>query len=126
MFMQQMLEAPQEQGNTVPVEYSRYLLDFDERIVEVDDAFERLTGYSRNEVVGRKSQYDLIPPEDRAYYIKLVNDQFMRGDLAYLKHEIERKDGERVWVICLGKRYFDSASRSFRAEILVRAIMPGE
>ena len=47
------------------------------------------------------------------------------GDIAYLKHELMRKDGSRIWVSCFGKRYFDSAAKAFRSEILMTE-SPGE
>ena len=39
--------------------------------------------------------------------------------MAYLRHEIQRRDGERIQVACYGRRYFDSAARTFRNEIII-------
>ena len=108
-----------ETGNTFPIPYSRYLLDLDDTIVDADERFEEITGYSRTDALGRMTQFDLIPMEDRSYYMVQVNEQFSRGTIAYLRHELQRKDGSRIWVVCCGKRYFDSVEKTFRSEILI-------
>lgn len=108
-----------ESGNTQPVPYSRYLLDVDDIVIEADERFEQLTGYTREEAVGKLSQYELIPPEDRAYYLVQVNNQFASGSIAYLRHDIRRKGGTKTTVICYGKRYYDSAVKALRSEILI-------
>lgn len=106
-------------GEAAPIAFSRYLLDMDERIVEVDARFEEITGYAPEEVVGRMSQFDLIPAENRAFYMAQVNNQFSRGNIAYLRHHLQRKDGTSVQVVCFGKRYYDSAIKAFRGEIVI-------
>ena len=78
-----------------------------------------MTGYTASEVQGRLSQFELIPPEDRGYYLLQVNRAFQSGSTAYLKHRLQRRDGSLIWVVCCGKRYFDSVARSFRSEILI-------
>ena len=109
----------QESGNTFLVPYSRYLLDGNEMIIEVDDRFEAITGYSAEDAVGHLRQSDLLPPEDRAYYEVQVANALSRGTIAYLKHEILRKNGTKIWVVCCGKRYYGSAERAMRSEILI-------
>ena len=112
-----------ETGSTLPVSYSRYFLDLEDTIIEVDDGFQEITGYSGAEAVGIMNQIALIPAEDRADYMIQVNNQFALGsDSAFLEHNIERKDGMVVRVLCHGKRYYDSASRSYRSEILITQI----
>lgn len=118
VFLENRFETV-ESGNTFPVAYSRYLLDLDETIIEVDPAFEEITGYTASETVGKKTQFDLVPPEDLSYYILQVNNQFSKGNIAFLKHEILRKDGGKIWVVCCGKRFFDSSVKAFRSEILI-------
>ena len=118
VFQQVSQEAPAH-GNAKPVTYSRYVVDLDNIIVEIDSNFTQFTGYLSQEVVGRMNQNDLVPPEDRAFYIIQVNNQFSRGNIAFLEHEILRKDGTKIAVICFGKRYYDSALKEFRSEILI-------
>lgn len=106
-------------GQTKPVAYSKYQLNLDETIIEVDDSFETMTGYSPGEVIGRMTQFDLIPEEEREYYIAQVQRQFVRGDIAYLRHPLRRRDGSVIQVICNGERYFDSSVRAFRSTIMM-------
>lgn len=106
-------------GNTSPVHYTKYKLDIDDRIIEIDSFFEEMTGYSKEDVVGKMSQFDLIPKEDLEQYLVEVGNQFVKGDIAYLHHRIQRKDGTIIKVICNGERYFDSSVRAFRSTILV-------
>lgn len=115
----------EESGSTKPVACSRYLLDVNEMIIEVDPRFEEITGYSRENVVGKLNQFDLIPEEDRSYYMMQVNNQFSKGDFAYLQHNLQRKNGEVIQVICYGKRYFDSAAKAYQSEILIFPIRTG-
>lgn len=109
-------------GNTSPVAYTRYTLDIDDRIIEVDDYFEKMTGYKRGEVIGKMRQFDLIPADEREYYIKQVQNQFSKSDIAYLKHPLQRKDGKIITVFCSGEHYYDSSVKAFRSTILVFAV----
>ena len=115
----------EDTGTTRPVACSRYLLDINEMIIEVDSRFEEITGYSRENAVGKLNQFDLVPEVDRSYYMMQVNNQFSKGDFAYLQHNLQRKNGEVIQVICYGKRYFDSAAKAYQSEILIFPIHPG-
>ena len=106
-------------GFAVPIAYSRYVMNENSIITEVDARFEEITGYSPEEAIGKLKQIELIPPEDRAFYLMQVVNQFSSGDMAYLRHSVLRKDGQRVQVACYGKRYFDSAIRTFKSEIII-------
>ena len=111
-----------ETGDTAPVMHSTNILDANDYITEIDAAFTDLTGYTASDVVGRMSQFELVPKEDRAFYLLQVNNQFAHGNIALLEHEITRKDGERIRVLCYGKRYFDSAAKMFRSEVLITRV----
>ena len=121
-FIQNILQSD-EGGSTVPVHCSRYLLDLDDTIIEVDGNFEEITGYSAARAVGKMSQYDLVPEADRPYYMIQVNNQFSRGSYAYLRHNLQRANGEIIQILCYGKRYFDSAEKAFRSEILILPLL---
>jgi len=107
------------QGSTYPVRYSRYLLDMDDNIIETDEMFEEITGYPNSQATGGMSQFDLIPPDDRPFYFAQVNNQFAKGSIAFLEHNLQRRNGSIIRVYCYGKRYFDSAAKVYRSEILV-------
>ena len=106
-------------GFAVPIAYSRYILDLNSVIIEADARFEEITGYPVSEAVGHMTQLDLIPMEDRGFYLLQVSEQFTHGSMVYLRHAIQRKDGERIQVACYGRRYFDSAVKGFKNEIII-------
>lgn len=102
------------------IRYSRYFLDEEMRIVAVDDMFEEMTGYTREEISAlQMKQMDLIFPEERTEYLCMVNEQLAKGTRAYFEHRLRRKDGSSIYVFCLGRLYFDSAERSERSEIII-------
>ena len=84
-------------------------------LIRNNDRLQKLT----QDAVGKMTQYDLIPEEERAYYKEQVRGQFVSGNIAYLQHPIKRKDGTVIQVICNGERYFDSSVRAFRSVILM-------
>jgi len=106
-------------GNTRCVDFGRYILDMDDVVADADENFSLITGYSREEAVGKLRQIDLIPADERSHYMLQVNNQFSKGSIAFLEHEIQKKDGTRVNVLCCGKRFFDSALMAFRSEIII-------
>lgn len=107
------------EGMTKPVSFSKYKLNMDDIIIEVDDCFTAITGYTAEDAVGKMTQFDLIPEEEKDYYTEQVRRQFSAGDIAYLRHPIKCKDGSVIQVICNGERYFDSSVRAFRSTILI-------
>lgn len=57
-----------------PIPYSRYLLDESMRIVSVDENFEKLTGYTQEDLwQSPMCQADLIPEEERTEYLCQTN-----------------------------------------------------
>lgn len=117
VYIQQETFHAVSDGSTCALPYSQYMLDLDDTIIQVDDMFEKITGYCREDVIGQMTQYDLIPPEERAYYALQVSNSFSHGNIAFLRHELVRKNGEKIWVVCHGKRYYDSVEKAFRSEI---------
>ena len=102
------------------VKYSRYILNSKQEIVEVDDTFTELTGYTKDDVFSSgMGQMDLIFPEDRTEYLCRVNEQLGRNQTAYFEHRIKKKDGNTLYVCCFGKVYYDSAHQEERSEIII-------
>lgn len=100
--------------------YTRYLLDDSMQITTVDDNFEYLTGYTREEVQRlHLTQRDLIFEEDRDEYFERVAQLIPASSMAYLEHRVKCKDGKARYVFCFGRAYFDSATRSQRTELIV-------
>lgn len=102
------------------VRYSRYVLNEKMRIIYVDEAFEHITGYSREDIQNNViTQQDLLPEEDRTEYMRLVSEQLSHSSLAFFEHRLKCKDGHILYVFCNGKVYYDSAEKAERSEILV-------
>lgn len=106
-------------ANTHSIAYTRYTLDAMLNILSVDAQFEALTGYTQEDVAAGMTQMDLIPEEDREFYLQESQIRLGEANIAYLEHRIRRKDGGDVYVFCLGREYYDSAERANRAEIVV-------
>lgn len=102
------------------IKYSRYILDGKNRIVSVDDNFELMTGYSREDIREKNlSQGDLIPPEDLTEYLCLTQETLANSQMAYFEHRLRCKNGSMIYVFCMGKIFYDSASRETRSEIII-------
>ena len=67
----------------------------------------------------RMAQQDLIPPEDLTEYLCFVSESLAKNPIAYCEHRLKRKDGTIIYVICIGKMVYDSASHETRSEIIV-------
>ena len=106
--------------NTKLVNYSRYLLDSTMRIVETDYNFETITGYTSEDVKYMViHQIDLLPEEDRADYLLLVNETLAKHQAAFTKHRLLRKDGQLKNVMCIGRVYYDSVVKEEKSEIFI-------
>ena len=105
------------------VTYSKYILDENNCIVEADQNFEELTGYTPKEAIElRINQTDLLPEEDRTNYMLLVSADLGKSQRAFCEHRLVRKDGSNIYVLCYGRQYYDSTQRAARAEIIITTI----
>ena len=103
-----------------PVLYSRYLLGESMRIVNIDENFEKLTGYTKEDILCRSMiQADLIPEEERTEYLCEINARLAKNPRVFLEHKLRRKDGSDIYVLCFGRVYYDSAARARRSEIII-------
>ena len=105
------------------VPYSRYVLDESMRIISVDDHFEKLTGYTREDIAEKTIiQADLIPEEERTEYLCHTTACLAKNPLLFQEHKLRRKDGSVIYVFCFGRVYYDSAARGERSEIIIADI----
>ena len=97
-----------------------YYIEEDFTIVQVDDQFEKLTGYSKEEALsGLINHMSLIFEEDKKEYLEYVLPENGRGEDLYLEHRLRRKDGSSIFVYCYGHTFYDSAVGKRRARITV-------
>ena len=74
--------------------------DYDGRILEANDAFLRMVGYDRDDLIaGRVDRDTLTPPEWRDYVARRVVDVKINGTIQPYEREFVRKDGSRVPVL---------------------------
>ena len=112
-------------GNVYPMVYTRYIINQQGQVISADEDFERLTGYSQDDVRDMKlTQQDLLPVEDwEEYGSNVIACQKASSGSAYLEHRILKKDGSVIRVACLGRAYYDSAARATFTEIFVTDII---
>lgn len=74
--------------------------DLDGRVLEANDAYLRITGYSREDLLaGRVNWIDLTPPEYRRNDTLAIEELRRKGFDTPFEKEYIRKDGSRVWVL---------------------------
>jgi PAS domain S-box-containing protein len=80
-----------------------FVADLEGRIVEANDAFLRIVGYDREDLVsGRVSRTGLTPPEWRERDIRTLAELNSTGTVHPFEKEYFRKDGSRVPVLIGG------------------------
>ena len=77
-----------------------FVWDFDGRILRANDAFLRLVGYEREDLVaGRMRWSDLTPPDLLERQAERIRQHQTAGRLQSFEKEYFRKDGTRVPVL---------------------------
>src|SRR5271154_4744438 len=86
--------------------------DFDGRILEANDAFLRMVGYDRDDLIaGRVDRDTLTPPEWRDYVARRVVEVKINGTIQPYEREFVRKDGSRVPVLIAAASFDESANQ---------------
>lgn len=110
----------EDSSGVFPVNYARYYLDEKMRIIDHDQRFEELTGYTRSYLQEHPlHQEELLPPSCRTEYLSVVNSHLANKDICYLEHRLITREGREVNVFCIGRQYYDSAIKNLRSEILI-------
>jgi len=95
-----------------------FIWDFDGRIIEANDAFLRMVGYDREDLVsGRMRWTDLTPPEWRDRDARRLPELKMTGSLQPFEKEYFRKDRSRVPVL-IGAATFEEGGNQGVAFVL--------
>jgi PAS domain S-box-containing protein len=95
-----------------------FIRDIGGRIVEANDAFLRMVGYSRDELfAGRLLDADLTPPEWRERDAEAEAELTMSGSAQPFEKEYQRKDGGRIPVL-IGEASFEGTGSEAVAFVL--------
>ncbi len=78
-----------------------WVVDDENRIVDVNPAFTRLFGYERGEVVGRLV-FDLLDSRDAAILHRQIEEKRSRGIASSYEMNVRRKDGSQIPVLVSG------------------------
>ncbi len=82
------------------------IFNLDRRIMEANEAFLRIVGYSRDDVIsGRLSWTSLSPPESREADERALADLVTTGTYTPYENNLLRKDGSRVPVLVGGATF---------------------
>lgn len=112
-------EVTADNTNCSVVKYTKYTLGKHNKILIVDDNFETLTGYTREDLeTYNLTQDDLIFSEDLPGYAQLVKVEIEKNHEAFIEHRLRRKDGSFRRVLCDGREFFDPVSRELRVQII--------
>ncbi len=108
----------------VASDYVRYFLDSDQRIVDINDEFTSLTGYTEDDLDAYGLvQEDLVPLEDREVYWRHVEEGLRESHEVMIEHRLRKKDGSCLFVMCYGREYLDAVSGQMRSEIIVADLL---
>jgi PAS domain S-box-containing protein len=88
-------------------------------LVEVNDAFLRMTGFSQEEALGKTWQ-ELTPPEFFAASLKAVAEITTMGETTPYEKQYYRKDGSRWWGLFAARRINDQEVVEFVLDITDR------
>lgn len=115
--------SDEDAGFVDEIKHSTYILDDKNQIIEIDESFETITGYSRSDIerLGM-NQIDLIFPLDREDYLNRVKMLIEKTGEAYLEHRIKCKDNSEKYVFCYGRRYYDNVAKAGRSTIIITDI----
>jgi PAS domain S-box-containing protein len=95
-----------------------HIFDLEGRIIEANDAFLRMVGYDREDLVsGRMRWTDLTPPEWRDRNVQVVEEVKMTGSAQPYEKEYFRKNGSRVPVL-VGAASFEESGNQGVAFVL--------
>lgn len=103
--------------------YGTYEIDNCFNILAIDKTFELITGYTKEDVEKQRlSHLDLIPKEDVNEYLNLVEKLLTKKQEAYIEHRIVRKDGQIIYVFCLGRNNIDENGKFTGATIRITRV----
>ncbi|MFT4806201.1 MAG: PAS domain S-box-containing protein, partial [Psychroserpens sp.] len=81
-------------------------VDLDGRILKAYDKFLKMTGYSKEDLIGNIAEEILLPEEYKGL-MKTQNDARIKGQMGSYEVEMIAKNGERLWTLISGGPILD-------------------
>nr|WP_264185611.1 PAS domain S-box protein [Roseicella aerolata] len=91
----------------------------DGRIIDANEAFARMSGYSRDELAGSARSDALTPPECLGVAARARADLALRGETAPYEKELIRKDGSRWWGLFAPMRLTGAGEGAECVEVII-------
>lgn len=97
-----------------------HIFGADQIITAVNDSELEMTGYSRDEIVGKKTWADLIVPDQKKLFEKHWHEITTKGKASNLEYKLVHKQGHHIDVILNASSRFDASGQliSTRGSIL--------
>ena len=112
------MDAEAEEVTTIS--YVKYSLDKDYHVIEHDEAFNKLTGYTDEDIEKlHLTQGDLVPERSKLQFFTMVFEQLRRNQSAYFEFILLKKDGTEIPVFCLAKYFYHSATKKEEYNVLL-------
>jgi PAS domain S-box-containing protein len=83
-------------------------VDVDGIIIRAYQRFCDMTGYTAEELIGKKATDILVPPEYLSVVQKQMKDR-MKGNVGVYEVQLFKRDGSRMWALISGAPIFDAA-----------------
>lgn len=87
------------------ITFGQYFVDFGKQglVYDANEDFFNISGYTKQDLEnGEINFFNLIPEEDKAPYLDLVEKESGYVDPILIRHPFRRKNGSAVYVLCLG------------------------
>jgi PAS domain S-box-containing protein len=91
----------------------------DGRIIDMNDAFVKMSGYRREDLLQLKDWIELTPPEFREVTAQAAKEVAETGDTGPYEKQMIRKDGSRWWGLFAPTRLSDQGRESECVEFIV-------
>lgn len=83
----------------------------DRKIIQINETELDMLGYSREEIVGKKSWADLIVPSQVPLFERHWHEINTKGEVRNLRYTVVRKDGRQLNVLLNASARFDKSNR---------------
>lgn len=100
--------------------YTQYIIDTETmQIICADNNFEKITGYTQQDIDKGLNLKDLIFEEDWDEYNNTIQKEAETKNVVYLEHCIKRKNNTSIIVFCIGERFANEKNGRMETRIII-------